>query len=506
MRRWWVRGWLLVTLLAVFPPWKGLGLEQTEFDIDLSMPLPDQHYLAPPSRVWGKLLYRGEAGHEATHEDAVLEMVLDEAEGTRTQLWGGLLAGRDADFSGHLPPLGLGPHEVLLRLVVGGGQVAQVRIVPFRVCEPSLSISHPAEGQSIPHARAHSLRVDFKLGLGACLWDSAAVSPLSVTVDGRLLGPTLQGRSVDLSHVLRGSAGQHNVTLSLSGPMGRRLVSASRVFSVSTAPRGAVLLYHSHPLLVYKKKWIIKCLDSILAQSTKEFDILELDYAAQGFSVLDFYLNATGTVNLPFGVEHIFLTEPLPNHARAANLLAGLAFSRGYDHVFNVHLDDYYQTERFERQAEALARGINVVSGGFRYVRETGEGEDEIDWEVFDVSRLLHIDAGKDTSSGVCDEAQEEALVQRLREGSNPIGNSALALSRGMWLLEGGWACGGGEEGLFDDPPDEDLRLWQRCLVGGHISAHILPYTLAYARRHQHQVSSVSQRESDEWHRASGIR
>ena len=107
-------------------------------------------------------------------------------------------------------------------------------------------------------------------------------------------------------------------------------------------------------------------LQSILTQEFPQgFHIFELNYGEDETQLVK-ALPATVQVKnaLPthphasfHRLQHTFLRVPLQDHAYAMNYLLDLVFSdeRRFQVVFNVNLDDYYDTRRFQKQVRPLS-------------------------------------------------------------------------------------------------------------------------------------------------------
>ena len=56
----------------------------------------------------------------------------------------------------------------------------------------------------------------------------------------------------------------------------------------------AVILFHKNLKKIYKWRWIQKCIESVINQSYQNFDILEINYGGENYSVMnDFKHNKT---------------------------------------------------------------------------------------------------------------------------------------------------------------------------------------------------------------------
>ena len=143
-----------------------------------------------------------------------------------------------------------------------------------------------------------------------------------------------------------------------------------------------------------------------------------------------------------------------------------------------------------------MRKGHDLVSSLAQAVGEAaaGEEDEELPEETLGIERLLHLGENTPLSGVVIDRAVKSLLAQ----GGNPICNSAVAFSRGFFLA-------GGSVLEYDDPPDEDKRLWERTLVDMQMSVGVVASVLVFYRRHGGQVSATMRRESDAWHKGQGI-
>jgi len=117
--------------------------------------------------------------------------------------------------------------------------------------------------------------------------------------------------------------------------------------------RCAALVYHKNIYDIYQKKWISKCIDSVLHQSFTQFDILELNYDGTNFSVFPPNIN----------YKKIFWNKSFNSHYEARGFLLHKAFHEmKYDIIFNVQLDKFYHLDRFKYQVEEIKRGYDVIS------------------------------------------------------------------------------------------------------------------------------------------------
>ncbi len=215
----------------------------------------------------------------------------------------------------------------------------------------------------------------------------------------------------------------------------------------------AVIFYHKNIYKIYKKEWINKCVDSILKQTYKDYDIFEINYNSffgGSYSIFD---------NIQIGTKKLtFYDKKFDNHAQAMNFLITEVFSMGYDVVFNTNLDDYYSLDRFEKQLDYIKSGYDIVSSDFSYISEI-EGHDTISHDLVFSSMNIK---------------------ERLDINHNVIAHPCVAMSKNFWTKL-----------RYDDKsiPREDLELWQKGINEGY-KFFIIPKNLLYYRLHQNQISN----------------
>lgn len=203
------------------------------------------------------------------------------------------------------------------------------------------------------------------------------------------------------------------------------------------------MLYHNHPLDIYRPEWLSACLGSISQQTFQGFDVLELDYGLSGEHLYE-------------GSEYI--AEEMPTFVHAANYLLDLGRKRGYRGMFNVHLDDVFDPRRFELQIVAL-RDYDIVSSNFYATDENGN-----------VVRAYQFD-GLD-------------VEEEMENGHNILCNPVIAYSEAFL-----------HEGIRYRPdfcPEEDFQCWKDNL--GLMKMHILPEMLCFKRMHPNEVSNSDNR------------
>lgn len=200
----------------------------------------------------------------------------------------------------------------------------------------------------------------------------------------------------------------------------------------------ACIFYHKNISTLYQRAWIDECIDSIVAQTHKDFDIFELNYGGDDQR----YTNGR------------FLSIPLDNHIGAMNLLLDMIFGLGYDVVFNTNMDDIYDPQRFEKQLIKIKEGYHVVSSDFEYFGEQ--------------SKLMKMSSKGD-------------IGRNLLSGHNVIAHPVVAIHRNFWTP------GIRYKNLLGY---EDLDLWQRA-IRVRKKFFIIPEVLLRYRIHGSQVTKT---------------
>ena len=199
----------------------------------------------------------------------------------------------------------------------------------------------------------------------------------------------------------------------------------------------AVVLFHKN-IHRYPEQWVQQCVDSIKAQTYKDFQVFELDYGA-------------GMNQVYKGSQSLNIV--MNNHAEALNYLLEYVFSLGYDCAFNVNIDDYYAPDRFARQIKYIVQGYDIVSSNFHIVNENNE--------------IIHSQQMHDR------DMREEAA-----KGTNIIAHPVICYSKNF-------------KGKLipEQIPSDDFELWKRCYGENQYKFIILPEYLLYYRSHELKVS-----------------
>lgn len=201
----------------------------------------------------------------------------------------------------------------------------------------------------------------------------------------------------------------------------------------------AVIIFHKNSL-GYPSGWISKCLNSIRNQTYKDFDVFELDYGNEGIKLY---------------AGSIFYSLKMDDHAQAHNFLLDEVFSRGYDGAFNVNIDDYYATDRFEKQIPYLEKGYDVISSNFYNIDDDGNIMCELNFD-------------------------SKNITQEADNNHNIMAHPVLLYSKNFWTT-----C---SRLKSNEIPRDDFELWRRSY--GKYKFIVIPDFLLYYRVHQNKVSA----------------
>jgi hypothetical protein len=203
-----------------------------------------------------------------------------------------------------------------------------------------------------------------------------------------------------------------------------------------------VIFFHKNVNLIYQKRWIDKCAESIKNQSFKNFQIYEINYGGDG--------------NILIENSKFYNLEKI-NYADAMNFIISECFDDGCDYVFNTNLDDYYREDRIEKQLNYLERGYDIVSSDFCYI----DNDDNITHHML-MSR-------------------KSDIKMNLNFNNNIIAHPSIGISKKFWS---------DVENRYDinKTPAEDMDLWKRSINKGY-KFYIINEVLLYYRIHQNQVS-----------------
>lgn len=224
------------------------------------------------------------------------------------------------------------------------------------------------------------------------------------------------------------------------------------------------IIYHKNIFNICEKRWIEKCIKSIINQTFQNFEILELNYGNTDDKIMKLFTHDK--------TVHYFKKE-LDNHAHAMNFLLDKAFlEMNFDIIFNVHLDDYYHRRRFEYQLEKFKENdIDIVSSNFAYIREVIQTNNRDEFSDIQ-EQILDVHSVADTP---------EKIKLEFEKGHNVIANPCVAFNKSFWRKHED-IC------YYSELPIEDFKLWLRCNQYDDIHFKILPDILLFYRQHLKQT------------------
>jgi histo-blood group ABO system transferase len=237
----------------------------------------------------------------------------------------------------------------------------------------------------------------------------------------------------------------------------------------------AVLFYHKNIQQIYKERWYKKCVETILNQTYKEFDIFEINYGGENFSIMDGFNN---------NHKYYFFNKILKTHTEAMVYLLNICFHKyNYDVVFNTNLDDYYYPHRFETQLKCINDGYYLCSSLMNYITEkNNEDIITLEWkpETFSMKSPIN--------SKYID--MNEIKIQ-LNNNHNVLVHPCIAYTKEFWNSYDEF------DNLLryrNDKPFEDLTLWTRA-INNKIPITIINEPLISYRIHDNQIGEQNKKD-----------
>lgn len=244
---------------------------------------------------------------------------------------------------------------------------------------------------------------------------------------------------------------------------------------ISTIKKCAVIFFHKNLLKIYKENWIEKCINSVLNQSYSNFDILEVNYGNDDYSIFS---------NVKLKNKHLFFKKNYKTHTEAMTFLLNKGFSfYNYDIIFNTNLDDYYNLNRFEKQLECINNGYHLCSSLMNYIKENNSNQD-----------ILINEWSSESYSIKSDEyyIEKEKISKQLNKNHNVINHSCVCFSKEFWE---GYDKFNNLLRYRDDKPYEDLTLWTRA-VNNNYNITIINEPLIEYRIHDNQIGEQNKKSS----------
>jgi hypothetical protein len=202
-----------------------------------------------------------------------------------------------------------------------------------------------------------------------------------------------------------------------------------------------VIFFHQNILKIYERRWIDKCIESMVNQTYQPLHFYELNY---------------GDCSAQFVSQAKFFNERMKNHSVGMNFIITKAFEDGCDYVFNTNMDDFYEFIRVECQLEYLEQGYDIVSSDFFEV--------DVDDKI---KAYRHMGASGN-------------IRANLKVNHNVIPHPAVAYNKEFWQDKNNRY---GE----DDIPKEDLILWNKSIHNGY-KFKVIEEPLFFYRRHTNQI------------------
>lgn len=217
----------------------------------------------------------------------------------------------------------------------------------------------------------------------------------------------------------------------------------------------AVIFFHSNILNLYKKRWILESVNSILNQTYIDFDIVEVNYGGDNFSLkelCDFSKH-----------KHYYYSEKMKNNIHAQQFLFDKC-KDNYDIIFNTNLDDISYPQRFEKELNLYKSGnYDVVYTDIEYIRDVNDKD-----EVFLDLNLRKYKEQKD-------------MIEQVLNNHNVIANPTVSYT-GKFLQENRL-----DVNIYRTD-QEDFDLWKRTI--NKYKFGIVPEILLKYRIHENQISN----------------
>ena len=228
----------------------------------------------------------------------------------------------------------------------------------------------------------------------------------------------------------------------------------------------AVIIYHKNIRTYVDDKIVQECLESIREQTFDIFDILELDYS-------DLEQSANRLIDDSFEQESFYFRKECRNHIEAMNYLLTKAFDEfNYDYVFNVNIDDVYDTRRVEYQLrKMLCDGYDIV--GSNYIIFKSHNQNIVQKQI----KIL-----QDSAYGI-----DEQSVIKIQSGRKKciVPLSSICFSKKSWKAI---------QKIDMIPTLESLLMFKK-LFRKNMKVHICKEFLLKYRMHDNQVSANYRRK-----------
>tara|TARA_Y100000591_G_scaffold306133_1_gene304279 strand:- start:9596 stop:12895 length:3300 start_codon:yes stop_codon:yes gene_type:complete len=239
----------------------------------------------------------------------------------------------------------------------------------------------------------------------------------------------------------------------------------------------AVIMYHKNIKKIYDWRWVEKSVGTILNQSITDFDIFEINYGGDNYSLFE---------DINTNKNTFFYNKNLKTHTEAMVYLLNKCFYEyNYDVVFNTNLDDFYDIERFKHQLDCVKDGYMLNSTLMRYITDK-EGHDivEQNWtpDKYGFENIKNSDKYIDIKN----------IRRQLDKDHNVFNHPNMCYTKEFWnsftknniLLR-----------YRDDKPFEDLTLWQRACESFDNITIINKILISY-RLHANQIGEQNKKNN----------
>jgi hypothetical protein len=258
----------------------------------------------------------------------------------------------------------------------------------------------------------------------------------------------------------------------------------------------AVIFFHKNIYNLYNEYWIDKCIQSVLDQSYKNFDIFEINYGNEDKSIFH-------NKNIK-NHGHNFFIKNYNTHTEAMLFLLSKCFDEyKYDIVFNTNLDDYYHINRFEEQIKNLEEGNVLNSTMWTYIEQKDKDikEDDIclttHCNTFFCKNDNFICKKYNNLNDIQYNAENvnyELIKKELFNKNNILNHSGICFTKIFWNSKDKY---GNFLRYRRDKPFEDLSLWYRALEN-NIPISIVNKNLIYYRIHSNQIGEKQKKSKKE--------
>lgn len=274
-------------------------------------------------------------------------------------------------------------------------------------------------------------------------------------------------------------------------------------FNIYQTKKCAVIFFHKNIQKLYKQKWIDKCVNSILEQEKVDFDIFEINYGNEDYSIFE-------NIKLDKKFNYLFFKKDYSTHFQAATFLLNKLFNDlDYDFVFNTNLDDYYDTKRFYFQyMDLIINNSKLNSTLWNYITENNNENDvlanigntfiynekkqDFIWKLNPTIRECYYDIN----------IPYDSIRNSLLKLNNCICHPGVCFTKDFWNSFDQY---GNKLRYRNDKPYEDLSFWLRA-VNNNIKITIVNKNLVNYRLHKSQIGAkkinldkLSDKEKDEF-------